>query len=269
MIKNFFTIRKTDHEFNDLDIKWLDILYSRLNELIESHDIESNRIVFISLYGSQNYNLATVASDVDCECFIFPSLKDLCFIKQPTSFKVSNKDGDMYVKDIRLMFDELRKCSPNILELLASNYILINKNYKEQIDIFLSNVNTYAQLSTYKLLKGLEGLLHRYIDNLHKGTLTSKDITNILRIRQMIIKIINEEKYTDVLIPDNYQELLKIKNNNDITYDTEVLRNEAIDTYQRLIHYYEAHELVFQPHIKQLINDFQCLVLQKYIKNIS
>ena len=211
MVRDFFVIRKTDYQFNDMDMKWLNILYSQLDRLIEENKIPQHRIIFISLYGSQNYNLATINSDVDCECAIYPSPDNFFFIQQPYSQKVHHADGDMYIKDIRLIFDELRKCSPNVLELLASKYIIINKQYEEQINTFLSYINDYAELSTYKLLKGLEGLFRRYTDKIYDNSISSKDIANILRIKEMIHKLtIDKKLFTDTLIPNDYKKLLEI-----------------------------------------------------------
>ena len=161
MTQDAFIMRSRLEPFNELEQHWMDVLRNQIVEVIQ-HNIPFTRIVFISLYGSQNYHLAGSFSDIDSECFIFPSIHDFCFLDKPTSFKLHTEHGDIYVKDIRLMFDELRKSSPNILELLASNYMWINKDYQYYFLPILKNVDNFAQLSTYKLLKGLEGLFKRY-----------------------------------------------------------------------------------------------------------
>ena len=264
MVRDAFELRNYK-QHDVINMQWVHALYSQIDTVAERLEIPYERIVFISLYGSQNYNLATVNSDVDSECFIFPSCDDIIFARQLPSMKIHNEYGDIYVKDIRLMFEELRKCSPNMLEVLASKYILINKKYSDQINGCLLCVNDFAKLSTYKLLKGLEGLFHRYAEKFTKAETTPKDIVNILRVSKMIEKIINEENFCETLIPDNYEELLKIKNGEIEYNDEEILKNHIIKTYQKLLDYYEKHELSFQPQIKQSINDFQKKILRMYL----
>ena len=80
MVKDFFITKSLATPFNEIEEKWMNILYEQLREVMR-HNIPFTRIIFISIYGSQNYNLAGPYSDVDSECFIFPSMDDLCFAK--------------------------------------------------------------------------------------------------------------------------------------------------------------------------------------------
>ena len=74
------------------------------------------KIVFIGLYGSQNYLLDTEDSDHDFKAVVVPTLDDLVRNTKPVSFSVSLSDGALCdVKDIRLMVDQWKKAAPNFL----------------------------------------------------------------------------------------------------------------------------------------------------------
>ena len=51
-------------------------IWDILNEILEKTGFDEHRIVYLGLYGSQNYRMDTPNSDIDCECFIFPSEND-------------------------------------------------------------------------------------------------------------------------------------------------------------------------------------------------
>ena len=264
MTQDAFIMRSRLEPFNELEQHWMDVLRNQIVEVIQ-HNIPFTRIVFISLYGSQNYHLAGSFSDIDSECFIFPSIHDFCFLDKPTSFKLHTEHGDIYVKDIRLMFDELRKSSPNILELLASNYMWINKDYQYYFLPILKNVDNFAQLSTYKLLKGLEGLFKRYSNPLD---LSSKYLVNAMRIQQMISRIIAGEDFSSTLIPYNATELFNIKYCELEDNANLMLEHIALVTYDILNEYFNSHEFVFQSNTKAMIDEYQQDLMLKYIHSI-
>ena len=68
--------------------------------------------VFISLYGSQNYNCDTKDSDHDYKAIVMPTLDDFVFNKKPVSTIVDYENGLCDVKDIRLMFHQFKKQNP-------------------------------------------------------------------------------------------------------------------------------------------------------------
>ena len=261
MDRDFFMVRPRANPFNEIEEKWMGILYDQLIEVMH-HSIPFTRIAFISIYGSQNYHLAGPYSDIDSECFIFPSMDDLCFAKTPTSFKLHTEYGDVYVKDIRLMFDELRKVSPNILEILASDYMWMNKEYSYYINSILMNVDMFAKLSTYKLFKGLEGLLHRYGNPLE---LSPKYLVNAMRIQQMIQRIYEGEEFSSTLIPNNVVGLFNMKYRDPMPEDNDILETTILNARTILDNYFNNHEFVFQPQIKEVINDYQRVLLLTYI----
>jgi predicted nucleotidyltransferase len=84
--------------------------------------------VFISLYGSQNYNCDTKDSDHDYKAIVMPTLDDFIFNRKPVSTTVDYENGLCDVKDIRLMFHQFKKQNPNYVEILFSKEYQFKNN---------------------------------------------------------------------------------------------------------------------------------------------
>lgn len=85
--------------------------------------------VYIALYGSQNYglsiNLPGYRSDLDFKCVVLTSLRDLVEGRKPVSVTVDTEDGQIDIKDIRVMMEAVGKMNPAYLECLATVHCLI------------------------------------------------------------------------------------------------------------------------------------------------
>lgn len=185
-------------------------MWQILDEVIEKTGLDENRVLYLGLYGSQNYRMESASSDIDCECFIFPSHDDIVFAHPLTSKCLTTSYGTCHVKDIRAGFNELVKSSPNILEVFASHYALVNKDYSFIMShLCCHEINYFADLSRPKLLKGLEGLLRRYMKEIDTN---AKYLANAMRVSDMIHGIIIGKNYLDLLVPECYEELREVKN---------------------------------------------------------
>lgn len=82
--------------------------------------------VYVSLHGSQNYELSICTdeyqSDYDFKCIVLPSLWDLVEGKKPASLTVETGEGQIDIKDIRLLCDALERMNPAYLESIATAY---------------------------------------------------------------------------------------------------------------------------------------------------
>ena len=56
-------------------------MWDILNEISEKTGFDDHRILMLSLYGSQNYRMNNENSDIDTECFIFPSHDDIIYAR--------------------------------------------------------------------------------------------------------------------------------------------------------------------------------------------
>ena len=91
-------------------------------QAVIEYGIPENQILGIFLYGSQNYNCATVNSDVDSKAIIIPTYYDLC-CGSPVIKELHLDNGEhCEIKDIREMVKMWRKQNINFLEIFYTKY---------------------------------------------------------------------------------------------------------------------------------------------------
>lgn len=239
-------------------------MWNILDEVSEKTGFDEHQILMLSLYGSQNYEMDSETSDIDTECFIFPSHDDIVYAYSLYSTCIETQYGTCHIKDIRLAFNELRKSSPNILEILATPYMIINREYFFVIEqICCHYVNHFANLNRYRLMKGLEGLLNRYKSDLEN----SKYLANAFRIYGMMTGILCGDNYAELIVPHNYDALTKVKYSN--KSNAELIK--TFNTYmemrqQELKIFFEVIEPKEDENILGTINFWQSELMDKYIK---
>lgn len=88
------------------------------------YDTRSSPYVWVTmLYGSQNYGVDLPDSDVDTRTIVLPSRMDIIRGKPMMSCEFIMKDGSLdSCKDLRLMFENYKKCNISFLETLFTDY---------------------------------------------------------------------------------------------------------------------------------------------------
>ena len=161
-------------------------LQDHLNYVIEVHKIPSDRILGIFLFGSQNYELADTNSDVDSIILYVPSFDDICFqTKAPLSTIYNYLDGEhIVIHDIRLYRNSLEKQSFNSIEILYTNYHIINEKYRNVFETFF--INHREQLSKIDIDKLMLACVGQMRNRVNKLEPTSKELANALRLKYFI-----------------------------------------------------------------------------------
>lgn len=180
-------------------------------------------VVGVFLYGSQNYELDYEGSDVDSKAVVVPSLNDIVLNKQPISTTVDMGDNCLCdVKDIRKMFECFKKQNINFIELLFTQYHVLNDEYKELYQPMLDNNEIIARYNNYASLNCMSGmalekynaLTHPYPsikDKIDRYGYDNKQFHHIIRLVDFMQRYITNEPYKDILIPTDKQYLLDIK----------------------------------------------------------
>lgn len=241
-------------------------MWNILDEVSEKTGFDEHQILMLSLYGSQNYRMDNENSDIDTECFIFPSYDDIVFGYSLYSTCIETQYGTCHVKDIRAAFNELRKSSPNILEILASPYMIINREYYFLVkQICCSYINYIATLNWYKLMRGLDGLYNKYRSEMNTS---NKAYANMLRIENMMTSVLHKEDYTKELIPHNYIALKAIKYSDKINTE---MREKTENGYSSILRanvnkFYNRLETDSNKEVLNTINFLQSELMDKYIR---
>lgn len=182
-------------------------------------------VVGAFLYGSQNYELDYEKSDVDTKAIVLPTLNDIVLNRQPVSTTIDMGDNCLCdVKDIRKMFECFKKQNINFIELLFTEYAVLNPIYKSLYRPMLDNAEIIARYNNYASINCMSGmalekynaLTHPYpsiMDKIEKYGCDPKQLHHILRIKDFIVRYCEGEKYRTILIPKNKEDLLDVKAN--------------------------------------------------------
>ena len=182
-----------------------------------------NNIVFLGLQGSQNYGLDTPFSDVDTKLIVTPSLHDIIMNKQAVStthVRENNEHTDF--KDIRLMFGTFRKQNLNFLEILFTDYFVLNPEYINEWNELIDHREEVAHYNIYSAVKAMKGVAlekyhameHRYpakIEVIDKYGYDPKQLHHLLRVEDYLERYIIGARYQDCLKPCDPEYLIKVK----------------------------------------------------------
>jgi ribosomal protein S25 len=196
--------------------KILNRLQEQLDYAIEM-GYKKDRILGIFLYGSQNYNLDTEDSDIDSKIIYVPSFEEFCFNKEWVSKELHCAGEHAEVKDIRLMRQMFMKQNINFIELLYTDYYILNPKYEELWRKYF--INNREDISHYDMREALssmcgQGIFHVAIkDNIIPS---DKKIANGLRLCYFLRDYLAGAPYVKCLdvgtyYPDRAEIIKKIK----------------------------------------------------------
>lgn len=202
-------------------------VYKRVKEHLQELNKRDYEVVFISLQGSQNYGLDVYdneyKSDVDTKAVILPSFEDFVYNKAPISETlILDNNEHIDVKDIRVMLETFKKQNVNFIEILFSEYCIINSKYNDLVKPLFENKEKIAHLNVNQALRCMAGMSmeklkameHPYptiIDKIEKYGYDPKQLHHIYRMNDFIKKYISGLPYEKCLIPSDKELLLKIK----------------------------------------------------------
>jgi len=222
-------------------------------------DYTEDQLLGVFLYGSQNYGISTENSDVDTKAILIPTVQDLVLGK-PISREIHLENGEhCEVKDIREFIRMFEKQSINFIEVLFTDYCLINRKYNRiWREYFINNREEIAHMNErYTIItvcgqairtlkqnktdgkKFANGLrLYRFLEKYLAGANYSEAIDVSLGDTELAKKLIDykrglitvDEKETDKLI-DKFSHLLETVDNYDKTPNprvVEILREGAL-----------------------------------------
>lgn len=184
--------------------------------------IEESRkchICFIGLFGSQNYGLDDETSDIDCVAVTVPSLDELISgnpsVKtlEPSEFSHNpNKDnGTVKLMDLRDFAKQLSKGSFANLEVLMSDYVIVEKSftdfYNERFKIYMRYVWNY-QNAVYGAIHNLLKQYNIHTDDVDK-TRQQKRMYEMLRLNVLYEQVMDDDiAYPEFYIKDLYTRCL-------------------------------------------------------------
>ena len=210
-------------------------IMQRVREHYEIAENMGYEIVGVFLQGSWNYGpgMSDEESDIDTKCLVLPTFEDFCMNKRPVSTTyVCENDEHIDIKDLRLYIDCFRKQNVNFVEILFTEYKIINPKYETIFQQLIDHreeighYNPYATLNciagmAYEKLKALEHPYPSIKDKIEKYGFDGKQFSHILRLKIFMERWLTGESYQDCLITpaEEVDRIRNVKRNVDITLE--------------------------------------------------
>lgn len=151
----------------------------------------------IFLVGSQNYGLADEQSDIDSKLLVLPKWEDICKNKTPVSHTIEFPDGSCCdVKDLREYFKVFRKQNINFVEILFTDYFIINPKYDFIWLQLKEHAEELAHMNRFRTVKCVQGTAHVKARKLKDfSTFNEKDYSTILRLYYFLLEYVRGTPY--------------------------------------------------------------------------
>lgn len=199
-----------------------------MNEMADHYNeslpyFSKDTIVGLFYQGSGNYGIDTPTSDVDTKMIVVPSFKDIALNRKAVSTThVRPNDAHTDWKDIRLMLQTFRKQNLNFLEILFTEYKILNPLYADEWKRLEAEREAIAHYSPYAAIKSMKGIAmekyhameHEYPakrEVLAKYGYDGKQLHHLLRVEEYIKRYIDGELYADCLITKQPEFLIEVK----------------------------------------------------------
>ena len=231
----------------------------------------------IFLQGSQNYCLDYEDSDIDTKLIVLPTFKNIIHNDSPisTTFVRENDEHTDY-KDVRLYVKNFMKQNINFLEILFTNFCIVNKRFEEdwyRLQLNREKITHYNRFRALKAMKGMTlekyaALEHPYpakVEVLDKYGFDPKQLHHILRLNDFISRYTQEESFADCLIPTNPEFLIEVKKGNvyDLDRAREVAKEVVADTVEIADKFCELLSDCGDPEVDELFYEFLCNVMKE------
>lgn len=205
-------------------------------------------VIYVGLYGSQNYNLDDEESDIDVKAIIMPSLHDIIF-RKITSTTVECEKGNIDVKDLLTFYEVIKKGNFSYIESIQTEYSIGDKYIKELFNRF--KVNRKSILGA--MYEKRKALTHEYpskTQEFEKWGFDPKQHHHILRLYDLLnYNLMHNENLSYLYYRDDdkrRQELINYKRNKDNIAKTIIEEDSdlIIEMARNLIDYNYHYEIL-------------------------
>jgi predicted nucleotidyltransferase len=234
-----------------------------------------DRIVGIFLQGSQNYGLDYEHSDIDTKLIVTPTFKDIAFNRSPVSTThVRANEEHIDFKDIRLYIQTFRKQNLNFLEILFTDFKIINDEYENEWMRLVDNREAIAHYNLFQAIKSMKGIAlekyhameHAYpskVDILAKFGYDPKQVSHLVRVEEYIQRYIAGEPYEDCLHPKAAEFIMDIKLGKYNLEEARKIAKSSIEHIENIAdEFTQKIENKGNPEVDELLNDVQYNIMK-------
>lgn len=237
-----------------------------------------DRIVGIYIQGSQNYGLDYEGSDIDTKLIVTPTFKDIAMNKKPISTThIRENDEHIDFKDVRLYIQTFRKQNLNFLEILFTQYKIINPMYEEQWNRLVGVREDIAHYSPIQAMKSMRGIAkekyfameHHYpsrMEWINKFGYDPKQLHHLLRVEEYIDRYIQGIPYEDCLLTEMPEFLKAIKCGCATLNAARDMADRSIKHIDEMCDDYLTKEYTIDTKVDELLDDVQYEIMKIAIK---
>ena len=146
--------------------------------------VNVENIIGCYLIGSQNYQLDDEQFDIDTIVLVVPTLKDIALNNKPISKTYIQDNGEhTTLKDIRLFINGIKKGRLDCLEILYTQYYMINPIWIDLASELRSNRENYSRYNENAVIQAAAGI----VKSCNKKNPKPKDLYNSIRMRDFLM----------------------------------------------------------------------------------
>lgn len=241
---------------------------------------KEDQIVGIFLQGSQNYGLDTPQSDVDTKLIVVPNFKDIAMNHKPVSTThIRANEEHIDFKDIRLYIQTFRKQNLNFLEILYTDFAIVNPIYGKQWNRLVESREAITHFNPYRSVQSMKGIAlekyhameHEYpskVEVLKKYGYDPKQLHHLVRVEDYLGRYINGESYESCLDPGPMkQELIEIKMGKYSLADARSIADKAKAHVEEMAEYaYSIYPNEEDSEVNKLLDDVQYEIMRIAVK---
>lgn len=257
-----------------------DYIMERLTEHYAYLEEKGYEVVCLMLQGSQNYGLDEYSenymSDIDTKAIVLPHFRDFVYEKKPVSYVEILGNGEhIDVKDIRVMFEQFKKENISYIELLYTDFYIINPKYEDLIqplfdkreDIAEINVNQFLRCIVGMSGNKLKALCHPYpnlIDKIEKYGFDGKQLSHCVRLYEFISRYCRGVPIKECYKTQDRELLMNLKKQLTANGDRVMTKEEAVAA---CTFYFEQTKLIESLHLmKEDVINIETIVFLDNLK---
>lgn len=222
-------------------------IFKTLSSYKKKLEEQGYNVIYIGLYGSQNYNVDDELSDIDAKAIILPSLHDIIF-RKITSKTIECENGSIDVKDLITFYDVIKKGNFSYIESIDTEYSIGDKYIKNLFKQFRPNLKSILG-AMYEKRKALTHEYPSKKEEFEKWGCDPKQFHHIIRLYDLLDY---NMRYNTLLSYLEYgkiyaKEMIAIKRNSK-NLSKEYMEQESDNFINR------ARELIDYNYIYEVIN---------------
>lgn len=133
------------------------------NEILSKCD----NVIFISLIGSQNYNLDSDESDIDVQVYVTPTVEHLLLGKFVENKTIETTRGKAEIKDIRELANLVAKGNPTYIETLYTEWYWCREDFKPYLLSIRKERNNFVYNNVIRVANATKGLAYNFYKRLY------------------------------------------------------------------------------------------------------